>query len=121
MGILTLEIGIAAIVGAIAGAVGSLIAPWANWGIEKRKRKFMWRKKLIEDCKDALNVSYDNHKSFRETPLYANLRKLLSKSLREAMEDDSITIQVVGRGREYPLKKRLLDEINVLEKKWGLI
>ena len=111
------------IVAAVVGGVASLIAPWANWGVEKRKKKLLWRKKLIDDCKDRIDVSYDSHKSFRETHLYSNLRPYLSDELKEDIEAGNIKVIQVrrGRGSEYPLKQRLLDEINILEKKWGLI
>jgi hypothetical protein len=54
----------AAIVGAIAGiitgSISSLIAPWANWGIEKRKQKLAYRRELIGKWRKMIqDVLYD--------------------------------------------------------------
>ena len=39
---------ILAAIALVSGAIGSLFAPWANWGIEKRKQKLEYRKELIK-------------------------------------------------------------------------
>jgi hypothetical protein len=33
--------------GLITGAIGSLVAPWVNWGIEKRRKKMDRHRELI--------------------------------------------------------------------------
>ena len=38
---------IVALIGLAGGAIGSLFAPWANWGIEKRKQKLAYRRELV--------------------------------------------------------------------------
>jgi hypothetical protein len=42
---------LAAIVGAVAGiitgSIGSLFAPWANWRVEQRKQRLLYRRELI--------------------------------------------------------------------------
>jgi tetrahydromethanopterin S-methyltransferase subunit E len=42
---------IIAIIGFVAGAVGSLIAPWVNWGIEQRKQRRASRNALINNAR----------------------------------------------------------------------
>jgi len=117
-----LDIVIAAVAGSVAGTLASLIAPWAKWGVEKRKRKLEWRKRFIDNCKQTIEPSYFRHKSFRETHNYSTLKYHLSDKLQKDIEGDSIHTQVGGgRGSENPIRKRLLDEINILEKEWGLI
>ena len=39
---------IAGLVGLITGAIGSLIAPWVQWGVEKRRKKLERRTALIQ-------------------------------------------------------------------------
>ena len=38
---------IPASLGLLGGVVGSLIAPWVNWGIEKRRQKLAYRRELV--------------------------------------------------------------------------
>lgn len=129
MGILTLEIGVAAIVAAIVGAVASLIAPWANWGVEKRKNRLRWRKGFIHDCKRIINKQRFSPEMFRETSYYSNLRPHLSDKLQKDIKRKRYTpgrkISTKQRGKilmeEFSIKKKLFEEINTLEKKWGLI
>lgn len=40
--------------GLATGVVGSLAAPWANWGIEKRRLKRQQRVKRIEEWRDGV-------------------------------------------------------------------
>lgn len=44
----------AAVTGAAAGVLSSLVAPWAQWGVEKRRERLQSRRKLI---KDALSIA----------------------------------------------------------------
>src|SRR5437667_1750876 len=38
---------IGGLTGVITGGIASIISPWANWGIEKRKEKLAYRRELI--------------------------------------------------------------------------
>jgi hypothetical protein len=49
--------------GLATGAVGSLFAPWANWGIEKRRLRHESRVKLIAEWRER--VSYLDSKERR--------------------------------------------------------
>ena len=40
---------IAGVVGLVTGAIGSLIAPWIQWGIEKKRQKQNRRIELISE------------------------------------------------------------------------
>ncbi len=50
----TLTALIAAVVGLLSGAVGSLLAPWANWGVEKRRKRFDARHEIISRGRQAV-------------------------------------------------------------------
>ena len=43
-----------ALIGFISGAVGSLIAPWVKWGIEKKKLRYKKRVELINEIKSYI-------------------------------------------------------------------
>lgn len=123
---LSLDMGIAAVIGAI---VASLVAPFANWGVEKKRNRLKWRKELINHCKRRICEHGFWPGIFIETSYYSNLKPHLSKKLQEDVKMKSYVpgkmIDVEKRKeitREtFRIKKRLLDEINILEKKWGLI
>jgi hypothetical protein len=115
--------------GAIVGGIVSLITLLINWEIEKRKKRFLWRKEFIGECKKTIGENKFNPDSFRETSYYSNLKPHLSNALqREVSENRYAPGKVMtpeGRGelimKEYAVKKKLLDEISVLEHKWGLL
>jgi hypothetical protein len=124
-----LEIILAVVVSAVTGAIASLIAPWANWGVEKRKKKLEWRKGFIQDCKRRIGEDKFNPDMFRETSYYSNLKLHLSKELQREVERKRYTpgtfLDADKRAEitmaEFKVKKDLLDEIALLEKKWGLL
>jgi hypothetical protein len=106
-----------AIGGLITGVVASLVAPWSQWGVEKRRLRREERRKILEAARKL--ISFSDARSFRDTPECARLRPYLSDKLRKDFEGEAIVV-VVGRGRGSPAIW-LLDEITQLEKKWGLV
>ena len=46
---------IPALTGLIAGAVGSLIAPWVHWRIEKKRKSIEYQQTLIRDVRQLLD------------------------------------------------------------------
>jgi hypothetical protein len=56
---------IAGIVGLVAGAVGSLIAPWVQWGVEKRRKRCERRTALIQRWRDIGFPRSHGHKRAR--------------------------------------------------------
>jgi hypothetical protein len=76
-----LRFAIPAVVGLITGAMGSLIAPWVSWGIEKRRSKVEARRRSIADARAELQHKPEN-KAFRESLLYSRLRPHLSEGTR---------------------------------------
>lgn len=114
---------IASIVGVISGAIGSLVAPWVHWGIEKKRTKLLTRKAIIDECKRQIDI--DGYKEFVSKPCYASIRPFLEKEIIEKVEkgDDHIVV-VMGSGRTggaNNFRPILLDEIARIEKEWGLI
>jgi hypothetical protein len=58
--ILTAVIG--GIAGLITGTIGSLIAPWVHWGIEKRRSQAERRRALIDNAEPCFLVHRDREK-----------------------------------------------------------
>jgi hypothetical protein len=107
--------------GLLAGVIGSLFAPWVQWGIEKRRKRLERRQCLINDCREHLDASEFNGRLFRETAVYAAIRPELPAPLVKDFEGDVFVVQVGGRGAGDANRRRLLDEVSRLERKWKLV
>lgn len=112
---------VAAVSGLIAGSFGAIVAPWANWGIETKRERVQSRQNLIKAARELVQRSVTKE-GFRESIEYATLRPHLSKEARDWIENDTITLQLGGRGHGADnFGPMILDEITRLEKKWKLI
>lgn len=112
---------VAAVSGLGAGTVGSLVAPWAQWNIEKVRQRVEARREFIESCRSLIATDISSQE-FRETVEYSRLRPHLSEHIRKKIERDTIQIQMGGRGGgANNFGPRLQDEITMLETKWKLI
>lgn len=125
-----LDILIPAIAGLISGAIGSLVAPWALWGIEKRRKRHQARHDLIGKVREILSKPTQNNE-FRMLPIYSQLRPYLSDEAVAAIEGkhnsqshtEVINI-VVGNSRNSgvnPYAQKVLDDVARLEKAWKLL
>jgi|SRR5215211_853963 len=109
------------VLGLVAGVVGSLVAPWVQWAVEKRRGRTDHRRALIKQWRsDFQQFDYDAHR-LGDSAAYSALRPHLRPEVREAIEKPR-TAYVSNEGRAGSVKKHLLlDEIARLEKKWGLV
>ena len=123
------DIVIPAIAGLISGAFGSLLAPWANWGVEKKRLQQASRSKLIEEARAVLAES-PAKSEFRVLPIYSRLRPHLSETTHNVIEGtfseygNEVIIVVEGNGRHSgvnPYAQLVLDEIAKLEARWNLV
>jgi len=110
-----------AVSGSFAGGLASLVAPWVNWGIEKRRTKLDTRRKLISEWRDAVAASSDV-RAFRDSPSYSAMRPYLLRALIEQIESDTVRIQSGGRGAGVNnIKPALFDDISRIERHWELL
>lgn len=115
-----MEVVISAIVGLLAGTVGSLIAPWVHWSIEKRKSKIEYRREQIRKWREEINASDTNGVKPTDTAAYSAMRPYLDPELVKKLEN-ALTIFASGGRGPNTKKLILLDEITRLEREWGLI
>src|SRR5918997_6541220 len=120
-----------AIAGLISGVIGSLIAAWVQWAVEKRRNLFRYRRDSIKSWRDAIE-SYDHDEgNIRTTATYSAIRPHLKQEIRERLEnprefhveiDDRSGVDgVTVRGKTpSSVKTILLDEVARIEKEWGL-
>lgn len=110
---------IAAIIGAISGSVvtgiGAFIAPWVNWGIEKRRDKMNRRRDLINNARIHLAGRTLNREALRLSPAYAALRAHLTAEVVNNIE------QRDRSGGEETIQGTIMMELAELERKWKLI
>lgn len=108
---------IAALLGLVAGVVGSLIAPWVQWAVEKRRSTLAYRADTIRRWREAVD---GDPRGFLNTSQYASLRPHLKKEVLSRVEDHRTHIAAGGRGGDAK-KQMLLDEIARIEREWGLL
>ncbi len=113
------------IAGAISGTVASLTAPWIHWKIEKKKIKLENRRKKLEQWRNYINRSFDPQ-FFRETVEFSEMKNFLSKKIVKELDppdlrDGRPVINLRGAIGRDNIRDRLLEEVAVIEREWGLL
>ncbi len=108
----------------VSSIITGILAPFVNWGIEKRKIKLENRKKLIPQTRTALLQDDFSGPMFIKSQAYNRIRPYISKELDNRIRSTTINL-VVGNvgGLDYNnlLRGFVSKELNKIEKKWGLI
>jgi hypothetical protein len=122
---MTTEMIISGVIGLIAGIIGSLIAPWVHWGIEKRKIRHQKRIEMINEVREYVQKPNYDRINFRETGVYSQIKPFLDSNIIKRIEIPSNEICVdVGNLRGAGIqnyKNEILDNLTKLEKGWKLI
>lgn len=123
---------IGGIAGLVTGAVSSLIAPWVQWGIEKKREDLRHKRDLITSWRTGIAAIDDKgtdvegmpkgylvHKTDRYfgTPWYETLRPYLPENHRANFEKNNVA---VGGGTPRSLKNLVAGEVDRIEQEWGL-
>lgn len=114
--------------GLLSGVIGSLVAPWVQWGIEARRERLKARRELLSNARTAL-ANPPPVAEFRKLPLYFQLKPHLSEKTVNAVtgtfdEYGREVIQLVmggGYGGVNPYVHLVLDDLSQKEKEWGLL
>jgi hypothetical protein len=124
-----LEIVVPAGVGLTTGIIGSLVAPWANWRIEELKQRNQTRRDLVEKLRKYLEEpswsnDFENSGEFSRLKLFLNKTEVAEFSraaikVRKSGLSNGITINVdFDENRQ---KRKILEKLGVLEKRWHLL
>lgn len=116
----TLPIIVSAVVGLLTGVVGSLVAPWVNWGVEKRKLKRENRVRLIKELRTYLIKGNVQEKGFLNSENYINIRSFLSLELINDIENQNLVYGRIENHAYSQYNSKFLQELHDLEYKWGL-
>lgn len=113
---------IVAVIGLIGGVIGSIIAPWINWGIEQRKMQAQRRTDLIREWRSFIeNFDFDQ-KNFGDTTVYAAMRPYMNKEVIDDFEAQRTFFVPPDGGRGDNLFKQWAsDEVSAIERRWKLI
>ncbi len=113
---------IAGVVGLMTGVIGSLFAPWAQWGIEKRRKRIERRTTLVDGWRKVLTAQTFERKVVLNDPSYGVLRPLLSADARKSIERPANhLIVVMGEEINSPDRSTLMREVARIEREWGLL
>ncbi len=113
---------IVGVIGLLTGAIGSLIAPWVHWGIEKRRIKLKHRRSLIKEWREILQNTEFNRKLILECPTYGVLQENLTMESRKELERSTNEVIISSDSPFSDSDKVLIQrELVCIEKKWGLI
>lgn len=114
---------IVALIGLVAGAVGSLIAPWVHWGVEKTKMRQARRTALIDNTRNYVASKSFGVSQFGLQPSYARIKDHLSDGLVDSIESfEGQRSQVADPVRlREEIRTNILEELKIVEQKWKLI
>ena len=114
------------VVAALTGTIASLLAPWSQWGVEKRKVKNQRRQALVDSWYKLVEDYQNNDIDIVDHKNYNSLRRFLSEAAITEFEVEKIgapiVISVGRKGVSADRKLRvLLAEIKRIEDDWGLM
>jgi hypothetical protein len=117
---------IAAVIGLLAGGLGSLAAPWVNWGIEKKKERLQHRRELITKWRELVhNFSLSPGLTVGSALInqrdYSSLQPHLPEPLRNFIYQHRYTSILENLENIEDMIVRLNNEIARIERGWGLI
>lgn len=105
--------------------IKSIVAPWVNWDVEKRRERLKSKKERINSWREYV----DNHfewESFRDTSVFSEMKPFLSKAILKELDPPDVhngrpVIHLRSPIGRDTLKQRLLEEITRIEKQWKLL
>ena len=110
--------------GLIGGAIGSLIAPWIHWGIEKRKIRHQKRIDLFKEVREYVQRPDYDRINFRETVIYSQIKVFLDSKIVKKIENPSNEIIIeIGKMRGSGIqnyKNEILDNLTKIENRWKI-
>jgi len=110
-----------AILGFVAGVLGSLFAPWVHWAIEKRRSRFEYRRGLVRTWRETMDACLREERDFKATAAYLSLRPHLDADVLNKVETGR-GLYSASAARPGDAKHRfLVDEIARVEQKWDLV
>jgi hypothetical protein len=111
---------IVALIGLVSGAIGSIIAPWANWSIEKKRKLIEYKHKLISDVRSLIDSSSSIEDILKSSVWGVIQFNLSEDEVQSIFADNSIHQSIFGVSELNMRKKALSEAIHKLEQRWQL-
>ena len=116
------DVWLPAILGFIAGVLGSLVAPWVHWAIEKHRSKLQYRVGLVQEWRETMDGCLRDGRDFMETRAYLSLRPHVSPDVLKKVEDGRGLYATGSAVRPGDARHQwLCDEIDRVEREWDLV
>jgi len=114
---------LAAFLGFLGGVVGSLIAPWVHWGIEKRRDNLKARRALILNAREYIESKPFSGFQFSQENHFIQLKPYIDHKVIDWIDNFEKYYDAVddNSNMHENLKVELLKQLQRIEKKWGLI
>lgn len=113
---------VVALIGLVGGIIGSVVAPWVNWGIEKRRLKHNHKIELIKEWRSFIESFDFNNRNFGNSTVYGAMRPFMDDNIIEKFEAQR-TFHIPpdgGRGDQL-FKQWASDQVTMIEKSWKLL
>ena len=112
---------IPAVTGLIAGAIGSLVAPWINWRIEKKRKSIEYKQALIKDVRYLVDTA-ESLEKILSSSLWGFIHAHLTKDERHSVSSGRIVHASDWSGMdELSMRKQKIGVMLYrLEKEWNL-
>ena len=113
-----------------SGVALTLIAPWVRWSIEKKRDKIKARRDLISNARQFVGSTSFSGFSFSQETYYIQLKPFFDKKLIDWVENfnsyydeiDYLYTPEVGEPTLHEnLKVEIFNQLDRIEKDWGLI
>uniref|UniRef100_UPI003F830138 hypothetical protein n=1 Tax=Thalassotalea sp. PLHSN55 TaxID=3435888 RepID=UPI003F830138 len=112
---------VVALIGLISGAIGSLFAPWINWGIEKKRKAIEYKQSRIKDARELLDKA-DSLEIILSSSIWGFIQTNLTQQ-----EAHSVSSGRVIHGTDHNcmtelhMRKQIISRmLSRLEKEWEL-
>ena len=113
---------IVALIGLVGGAIGSLIAPWVNWGIEKKRLLHSQRVDRVRKWRNAIDNFNFKQEKFAYSSVYSSMKPHMDKEIIEKFEaNNTFFVAPNGVSTDQLLKRWASDQVTKIEKSWGLV
>jgi len=107
-----------ALISFLGGALGSVVAPWVNWGIERRKLRLQARRALISRWRNYFDMVEDLS-GFTGSVIYSEMRPHMDEATAKMLHGGTVVL-TIGRSGDV-IRNHLYDAVADIEAKWGLV
>jgi hypothetical protein len=112
---------ISAVSGLAAGIVGSLIAPWVKWAVDRRREKLSYRRSIVESARNKIDASIFNKHQITSSLEWRYLEKYMPINVIDSFKmENHFLCGEPNEDASNPYRRELAKALEKLEHDWGL-